>query len=270
MNLGKQICFYRKKAGLSQAELAEIMDVSFQTVSGWERDAYSPDVERLTGLAEALRTTVERLLAETPPPAWELRQRFFDENHMYTFLKSTAQAKRLLQTSAALPYAKARHAGQFRRGKGDAVPYISHPLTMACQALAMGLNQDALLAALLLHDTVEDCGVQAEDLPVGAEVKEAVLLVSFDVSRMTKEAYYTGIQQNALACLVKCIDRVNNLSGISMTFSRERMARYVTETETYIVPLLDIVRAVSPEWNNAAWLLRYQMLALLETYKRLL
>ena len=35
------------------------------------------------------------------------------------------------------------------------------------------------------------------------------------------------------------------------------------------LPLLDVVREV-PAWNNAAWLLRYQMVTLLETFKRLL
>ena len=37
----------------------------------------------------------------------------------------------------------------------------------------------------------------------------------------------------------------------------------------YVLPLLDVIKAV-PEYNNASWLLRYQMTTLLETYKRLL
>ena len=52
-------------------------------------------------------------------------------------------------------------------------------------------------------------------------------------------------------------------------FTRRKLATYVTESEKYVWPLLDVIKAV-PAWNNAAWLLRYQMKALMETYKRLL
>ena len=41
------------------------------------------------------------------------------------------------------------------------------------------------------------------------------------------------------------------------------------QTEEYIIPLLDVVKGV-PEWNNAAWLMRYQMVTMLEAFKRLL
>ena len=71
------------------------------------------------------------------------------------------------------------------------------------------------------------------------------------------------------ACLVKCIDRCNNLSVMSDGFSRKKMATYVKSTEKYVLPLLDVIKAV-PEYNNAAWLLRYQITTLLETIKRLL
>ena len=43
---------------------------------------------------------------------------------------------------------------------------------------------------------------------------------------------------------------------------------YVCRTEKYVLPLLDVVKGI-PAWNSAAWLLRYQITALLETFKRL-
>ena len=52
-------------------------------------------------------------------------------------------------------------------------------------------------------------------------------------------------------------------------FTRKKMASYVVQTEQYVLPLPDVVKAV-PAWNNAAWLLRYQMTALPEAFKRLL
>jgi GTP pyrophosphokinase len=56
---------------------------------------------------------------------------------------------------------------------------------------------------------------------------------------------------------------------IQVNFSRERMIRYTKETDQYYPALLDVIRKV-PEWNDAWWLLRYQMLTMTEAFKRLL
>lgn len=84
MSLGNQISYYRKKANMTQAQLAEALDVS----------------------------SVGRLLEEFEISDWQLRSRLFDEKHMYTFVKSTAVAKGLEQTCQALPYAKKCHTRQ--------------------------------------------------------------------------------------------------------------------------------------------------------------
>lgn len=104
-------------------------------------------------------------------------------------------------------------------------------------------------------------------------VREAVRLVShntYDESRPDMlDVYFANIRKNPLAALVKCIDRVNNLAGMADGFSRKKMARYTAETDRYFPGLLEVVKKV-PEWNDAWWLLRYQMTALLETFKRML
>ena len=84
-----------------------------------------------------------------------------------------------------------------------------------------------------------------------------------------EKKYYADIRKNPLACLIKCLDRVNNLSGMADGFSREKMKKYTAETDKYYPPLLDEIKKVQ-EWNDAWWLLRYQMTALLETFKRML
>ena len=69
--------------------------------------------------------------------------------------------------------------------------------------------------------------------------------------------------------MVKILDRVNNVAGMADAFSREWMIRYTRETDRYYPALLKVIRKV-PEWNDAWWLLRYQMMTMLETFKRLL
>ena len=111
------------------------------------------------------------------------------------------------------------------------------------------------------------------DLPVNDRVREAVRLVSknqYDPNEADwEDRYYENIRQNPLACLVKCLDRVNNLAGMADAFTRKRMAEYAAETDKYYPALLDIIKK-TPEWNDAWWLLRYQMMTMLEAFKRLL
>ncbi len=272
MKIGARVAEARKAMNMTQEELAERVGVSFQAVSAWERDENLPDTGRLAELSKVLNLSLDRLLTEHIPRDWELKSPNFNADRMYTYVKAKAQAGNLTQTLAALPFMREKHSGQLRKGRTEQAPYAVHPLTLACHALAMGLEDDDVLAALLLHDVVEDTDTAPEDLPAGDRVRKAVTLVSYNTyagdKAAIKPAYYAGIRENPLACLIKCVDRCHNLSCMADGFSRRRMAQYVTETEKYIMPLLPAVKAV-PSWNNAAWLLGYQMTALLETFKRL-
>ena len=276
MSIGSQIAKRRKELGMTQQELAECMDVSFQAVSSWERDEYLPDTERLKPLAMALSTTVSWLMEEinAPEPRWELHDALYSLENMKKKVRFTAQAKNMPQTLKALKQMEQYHEGQTRNGK-DKIPYIHHPLMMACHALAMNLDDDDLIAAILLHDVVEDCGADLQDLDVSDTVRKAVSLVSFhEIEGMTKaEAkakYFADIQKDRIAAMVKLIDRCNNVSTMAMAFSKDRMIRYIDETELYILPMIDHVKHTWEEYYDAVYLLNYQIRSLLETQKRLL
>ncbi len=272
MSLGSNITEARKLRGLTQEKLAELVGVSFQAVSSWERDENLPDTARLMPLAKALNTSLDSLFSENRHE-WTLKAPHSDPEHMYTYIKAKAQSEKLDQTLKALPLIREKHKGQVRKGMVDHAPYITHPLTLACHAMAMGIVDDDVIATLLLHDVIEDTDTKPGELPVNARVREVVCLVSYNTYKGDKEKikpeYYGNIKKNPLASLVKCIDRCNNLSCMADGFTREKMATYVVQTEKYVIPLLDVVKAV-PEWNDAAWLLSYQITALLETFKRLL
>ena len=196
--------------------------------------------------------------------------RFFDENHMYDYLEGRFRGEAFPEARKALAFAREKHEGQFRKGPVK-VPYINHPLNMACHALAMGLEDDALLAALLLHDVSEDCGIKPEDLPVCPEAQEIVRLVTKpqDRSAFSEEEYYSAIAGNPKACMVKCIDRCHNVSSMAIGFTNERTRSYVEETETYFPGLIRVLKGC-PEYNNAAWLLSYQVRSLICAAKKIL
>ena len=67
MELGKQIYELRKKANLSQEQLAEKMAVSRSAVAKWEVNNGLPDVDNLKALATLLNVSVNYLLDNGEP-----------------------------------------------------------------------------------------------------------------------------------------------------------------------------------------------------------
>ena len=137
----------------------------------------------------------------------DISERLFHEDEMYTYIMNYATAHNMTDTLKALPFAKEKHEGQFRSGK-EKIPYIYHPLLVGCHALALGLNEDALIAAALLHDVCEDCGVLPKELPVSQEAREAVALLTKDESpagktREGKEKYFEGMDSNKVDAIVE-------------------------------------------------------------------
>lgn len=54
MTTGERIKAARKKAGMTQAELALKLDIPFQSISQWERDIRKPKKETISKIADAL------------------------------------------------------------------------------------------------------------------------------------------------------------------------------------------------------------------------
>ena len=68
MTLPEKLLYYRKKAGLSQLELAERLDVSRQAVSRWESGAAVPSTENLKCLSGLYGVSVDILLNDGADP----------------------------------------------------------------------------------------------------------------------------------------------------------------------------------------------------------
>ena len=271
MNIGANIKKLREARKLTQEQVAEQVGVTFQAVSSWERDEYKPDVDNLIRLAKLFGVSASALVEEKQD-AFKTKDNIYEWEHMKTFVKSAANAFKLDNTLRAIDCAVAAHEGQTR--KRSEVPYIYHPLNLACHALAMGIHDDAVIAACLLHDVVEDCGRTPEELPVDEETQELVRLLTHAKTTSENRAavlrdYYDAIAKIPKAALIKCIDRCNNITTMAWGLSRERILRMMQETEKYFPALLKIVKA-ERQYNNAAWLLQYQIESMLEIYKRLM
>ena len=61
-SLGSFIALLRKEKGLTQKQLAELLNVSDKTVSHWECDKYSPDISAIPVLADFFGVTCDEIL----------------------------------------------------------------------------------------------------------------------------------------------------------------------------------------------------------------
>ena len=274
MSIGTNIKRCREARGMSQEQVAEKLGVTFQAISSWERDEYRPTLDTFVNLTEVLEVPATSIL-EDKSVTFSTKDAIYNWEHMKTYVKATAKAGQMINTLKAVDFAVEAHEGQPR--KNTDIPYIYHPLTMACHALAMGIRDDAVIAAILLHDVIEDCsekGIKPEDLPVNEEARDLVMLMT--CAKTTDEnreeildEYYSALAADPKGALIKCLDRCNNLTTMSWGLARSRIYRMIGETERYYPALLKTIKN-TPEYNDIAWQLQYQIESMLDIYKRLM
>ena len=75
MSLGENIISLRKIRGMSQTDLADELGVSRQSVSKWESDASTPELEKLLAMSELFGVSLDELVkGESLSPAVPERQ----------------------------------------------------------------------------------------------------------------------------------------------------------------------------------------------------
>lgn len=65
--IGATIAKYRKAINMTQMELADLMGISFQAVSNWERGQSMPDISKLPELAQLFGVSIDELLGQNAP-----------------------------------------------------------------------------------------------------------------------------------------------------------------------------------------------------------
>jgi len=129
---------------------------------------------------------------------------------------------------AAAAFAARAHHHSVR--KDGCTPYFSHParvaLTIAC---VFGVNDEATIAAALLHDTLEDTGADYDKIAegFGVEVGRIVAAVSKDMRLPERERERAYDEQLARASwkarLIKLADVYDNLHDVLDAAGRRRV-----------------------------------------------
>lgn len=149
-------------------------------------------------------------------------------------------------------FAAQKHRVQ-RRKDVEASAYINHPIALAdLLANEAGVTDRTVLAAALLHDTVEDTETTADELVAefGPEIASAVMEVTDDKTLMKAERKRQQIVHAAhlstSAKLVKLADKIDNLRDLSVSppagWSIERKREYFD----WAKQVVDEMRGVHP------------------------
>jgi (p)ppGpp synthase/HD superfamily hydrolase len=159
---------------------------------------------------------------------------------------------------SAMQFALEAHRGH--RRKGTKIPYASHLLAVASIVLDYGGDEDEAIAALL-HDAVEDRGVDSEDIRRRFGDKAADIVVACSDSlekdpnkkadwRTRKKAYLKYLETAASdVLLVSAADKLHNVRTIVKDFREigneawERFKGKKDGTLWYYESLVEIFKA---------------------------
>lgn len=161
----------------------------------------------------------------------------------------------------AASFAAQLHTGQKRKGeRGE--PYINHPLEVANLISNIGRIDDLdILIAALLHDTVEDCGVSADELKAlfGERAVGYVLEVTDDKSLPKAERKRLQVEHaphlSNGAKIVKLADKISNITDITNSppadWPNERRRDYIEWGVSVVAGLRGVNEPLEAHFDRA-------------------
>jgi len=139
-----------------------------------------------------------------------------------------------------------------RRKDVEASPYINHPIQVAHILVQENIDDPEVLAAALLHDTIEDTNTTLEELEIvfGYEVANIVAECTDDKALHKLDRKQAQIDHAATispkAKLVKLADKIDNVSDINRAppagWSLERKREYID----WAKKVVDRMRGIHP------------------------
>ncbi len=165
---------------------------------------------------------------------------------------------------AAVQYAKDKHCNQKRK---DGSPYIIHPLAVAQIVAEMGLDEDAILGALL-HDCIEDTDASHDDIArlfgnTTAELVEGVTKLTRANFSSTEQAQMENLRKMFMAMskdirvvLIKIADRLHNMRTMQYQTPAKQISK-CQETMDIYAPLAHRLGMQKIKWELEDIALRY-------------
>lgn len=190
----------------------------------------------------------------------EIRESVYEKNldKMLTYLRGRLDGMGFEQSQQALAFAIRMHDGIKRK---DGSLYITHPVAMACFAIAHKGMSDEIIATILLHDVCEDCNLSPSLLPANETVRYGVKLMTkipFEDETKDEERrrYFNGLLDSKEAIICKAFDRYDNLNSMEGVFEKKDIEKNVRETHDFLLPALKKAKYMYPELSDIFHIMR--------------
>jgi (p)ppGpp synthase/HD superfamily hydrolase len=162
----------------------------------------------------------------------------------------TEFVKRSPLTQDALAFARERHAGQLR--DLDDLPFVTHPVEVACLLHEAGYS-DEVVAAGVLHDVLEDTDAELSEIEAqfGPQVAELVAAVSDDPAIEDRAERKAALRRQVAragecAAAVFAADKVSKARELRVRASRGRFERRDESRIAHYEASLDMLSELIP------------------------
>ena len=188
----------------------------------------------------------------------------FHYDSLMAVLKDRPCGEDLAIINQAIDYATDKHKDQRRK---DGSPYIIHPLAVAAIVAELGLDTDAVLAALL-HDCIEDTDASHDDIAhrfgeTVAELVEGVTKLTRANFSSTEQAQMENLRKMFMAMskdirvvLIKIADRLHNMRTMQYQTPAKQILK-CRETMDVYAPLAHRLGMQKIKWELEDISLRY-------------
>ena len=132
------------------------------------------------------------------------------------------------------------HKGQMR---DDGSEYYLHPGRVVQSLVEAGIDEEEILAATYLHDTIEDCNVTPDELMDLIYNRAVVDLVVWLTNPPEKELVHEDLLRRAKtmpleAIAIKMADRLDNLISCQAIWGKSRQRKYAQKTLEFLDSLI--------------------------------
>lgn len=178
----------------------------------------------------------------------------------YFYLKGFADKGKMTNTLTSLALAKQYYNGLFRKS-GDA--FIIHPLRVCSYLISLGIEDDCICSAALLHEIINQCNLEYNGIEILTKYHLNPLILDYIRLLSNSEhyplpLYYEALSQRPEVMLLKLSNRANTCTKLTNSTDDEIRA-YVDECEKYIYPLCEYGINHYPDYSEKIQLMYHHI-----------
>ena len=266
-SVGQTISRLRKENNMTQMELADLMGISFQAVSNWERGNSMPDITKLPELAELFGVSIDELLGQYEP----LVQLAVEDKLAEYVAEHNVTSEEVADVAPILKPAQVDEvvaAGNFEDLSAieSLLPFLGHELIaeLAAKAFDAGRSVDGMLPFLRQADVQ---ALAQKALTAGRSIDDYLpFLPTAEVDRMAREYAAQGRYGRAeemcpflskatvTELAVQAMKEGRDASGFFPflpSSSRQEMAQLIYNQRRQLSDLAEIAPFLDRKWLTA-------------------